>query len=121
MPDIRKEAPVDASSVEAVTVAAFRSAEHSSGTEHCIVRALREAGQLVVSLIAEEHGEVVGHVAVSPVTISDGASGWYGLGPVSVLPERQGQGLWTALVTTTLDELAQVLSDVPPNGAATIR
>lgn len=102
---IRRETTADTSAIEAVTVAAFRYAEHSSGTEHCIVRALRNARQLVVSLVAEERSEVVGHVAVSPVTISDGTAGWYGLGPVSVLPERQGQGLGTALVTRALEAL----------------
>jgi len=32
---------------------------------------------------------MVGHVAFSPVTLSDGTPGWYGLGPVSVLPAYQ--------------------------------
>lgn len=103
--DIRNESSADAHAIEAVTVAAFRSAEHSSGTEQHIVRALRDAGQLVVSLVAEEHGQLVGHVAVSPVTLSDGTAGWYGLGPVSVLPEHQGRGLGTRLVARALTEL----------------
>ena len=108
MLDIRKEVPVDAPTIEAVVIAAFQSAEHSSGTEHCIIRALRDAGQLTLSLVAEECGEVMGHVAVSPVTISDGTPGWYGLGPVSVAPERQGQGLGTVLVNAALDELREL-------------
>lgn len=105
MPEVRKEAVADAPSIEAVTVAAFRSAAHSSGTEQHIVAALRRAGQLAVSLVAEEQGRVVGHVAVSPVTISDGAAGWYGLGPVSVVPAHQAQGVGTLLVTGALREL----------------
>lgn len=105
MTDIRKEVPADVSAIEAVTVAAFRSAENSSGTEQHIVAALREGGELVISLVAEEHGQVVGHIAVSPVTISDGAANWYGLGPVSVVPERQAQGVGTLLVTRALEEL----------------
>lgn len=108
MPHIREEAPADAAGIEAVVVAAFRSSEHSSGTEHCIVRALRDADRLTLSLVAEERGHVVGHVAVSPVTVSDGSPGWYGLGPVSVAPERQGQGLGTALVTAALDGLRRL-------------
>lgn len=47
----------------------------------------------------------MGHVAVSPVAISDGTAHWYVLGPVSVIPERQGQGLGTRLVTSALSEL----------------
>lgn len=105
MTDIRKEVSADIPSIEAVTVAAFRSAEHSSGTEQHIVAALRNAGQLSVSLVAEDRGQVVGHVAVSPVTISDGTANWYGLGPVSVIPEHQGQGLGSMLVTNALSEL----------------
>lgn len=105
MTHIRNEGSADAPAIEAVTVAAFRSAEHSSGTEGHIVRALRDAGQLVVSLVAEERGQIVGHVAVSPATLSDGTAGWYGLGPVSVLPEHQSRGLGTLLVTRALTEL----------------
>lgn len=105
MVDIRKEVSADISAIEAATVAAFRSAEHSSGAEQHIVAALRNAGQLAVSLVAEDQGQIVGHVAASPVTISDGAANWYGLGPVSVVPERQGQGLGALLVTSALREL----------------
>lgn len=102
---IRKEAPADAAAIEAITAAAFRNAPHSSHTEHFIVRALREAGQLSVSLVADDDGIVVGHVAVSPVTISDGTVGWYGLGPVSVAPDRQGRGIGARLVEHALSEL----------------
>lgn len=105
MTDIRHEIPADAPAVADVTVAAFRSAEHSSGTEQHIVGALRDAGQLAVSLVAEERGQLVGHVAVSPVTLSDGTTGWYGLGPVSVLPKYQGRRLGTRLVAGALTEL----------------
>lgn len=102
---VRPEADSDAASIEAVTVAAFRSATHTSQTEHFIVRALRESGCLAVSLVADEGGTVIGHVAASPVTVSDGAHGWYGLGPVSVAPERQGQGIGTLLVQHALARL----------------
>ena len=102
---IRPEAPADTAAIEAVTVAAFRNAPHSSLTEHFIVRALREAGQLSVSLVADDDCTVVGHVAVSPVTISDGTVGWYGLGPVSVAPDRQGRGIGAQLVEHALSEL----------------
>lgn len=102
---VRPESESDAASIEAVTVAAFRTATHTSQTEHFIVRALRKSGCLAVSLVADEGGTVIGHVAASPVTISDGAQGWYGLGPVSVAPERQGQGIGTLLVQHALARL----------------
>jgi putative acetyltransferase len=74
-PLIRPESPADAPAIHAVTEAAFRTAPHSAGTEQFIVDALRRAGSLAVSLVAEFDGKVIGHVAVSPVTVSDGASG----------------------------------------------
>lgn len=80
---IRRETPADVAAIEAVTVAAFLNAPHTSHTEQFIVNALRKAGKLTISLVAEEDGQIVGHVAVSPVLISDGTNGWFGLGPIS--------------------------------------
>lgn len=102
---IRKETPADITAIEAVTVAAFLNAPHTDHTEQFIVDALRRSGQLSVSLVAESNGAVIGHVAVSPVTISDGASGWYGLGPISVAPEHQGQGVGAQLMQQALAAL----------------
>jgi putative acetyltransferase len=48
---------------------------------------------------------VLGHIAFSPVTISDGTPDWYGLGPLSVLPERQRRGIGKALVEEGLQRL----------------
>jgi putative acetyltransferase len=72
-----------------VTVAAFKTLDISNHTERFIIEALRAAGALTVSLVAEIDGRVIGHIAFSPLTISDGTQYWYGLGPVSVLPEYQ--------------------------------
>jgi len=102
---IRPEAPGDEPAIEAVTVAAFRDAPHTSHSEQFIVAALRRAGALAVSLVAVDEGRVIGHVAVSPVTVSDGAPGWYDLGPISVLPARQGQGVGSRLLESALDAL----------------
>lgn len=108
---IRNEIPTDAATIEAVTVSAFRDAAHTSHTEQFIVRALRDAGQLAVSLVAERGGSVIGHVAASPVTISDGRAGWYGLGPVSVAPAYQGQGVGTLLVEHAFAALRMLGAD----------
>jgi putative acetyltransferase len=102
---IRDEAPIDAERIAAVTIAAFRGKPYSRQTEHFILRDLRAAGALAVSLVAEVEGVVVGHAAFSPVGISDGSAGWYGLGPVSVLPEHQRQGIGRALITEGLSRL----------------
>jgi len=104
---IRKERPGDADRVHDVTARAFQDAPHTDHTEQFIVKALREAGALSASLVAEEGGEIVGHVAISPVSVSDGSTGWYGLGPVSVLPEFQRGGIGSRLVETALAELEQ--------------
>lgn len=99
---IRAETSADRQAIEAVTVTAFSGAEHTSHTEQHIVNGLRKAGQLSVSLVAELNGAVVGHVAISPVAISDGARGWFGLGPISVLPQYQRSGIGSQLVREAL-------------------
>ena len=105
---IRPETPGDAAAIEEVTAAAFLEAPHTSHTEQFIVAALRAAGALSVSLVAEAEVDVVGHVAVSPVTISDGTIGWYGLGPISVLPAWQGRGVGSALMRAALEALREM-------------
>lgn len=102
---LRNETDTDASAITDVTVAAFRTLEISPHTEQFIVTALRAAKALAVSLVAEVDGRVVGHIAFSPVSISDGTPGWYGLGPVSVLPEYQRQGIGKALIREGLSRL----------------
>lgn len=102
---VRHELPKDAEAITFVTKEAFASAEYSSGTEQLIIKALREAEQLTVSLVAELFGTVIGHVAVSPVTVSDGATHWYGLGPVSVLSTHQRIGVGSRLIMAALNRL----------------
>ena len=105
---IRPERESDRKAIHDVTVAAFADHPISEHTEQYIVDALRTAGALTVSLVAEVDGCVVGHVAFSPVTISDGTTGWYGLGPVSVLPEHQNRGIGQALINEGLSLLKQM-------------
>src|SRR5512135_460846 len=75
---IRNETDVGA--IVEVTVAAFETLAISNHTEQFIVEALRGADALALSLVAELDGRVVGHIAFSPVTLSDGIRDWYGLG-----------------------------------------
>jgi len=95
---IRDETEADISKISEITAEAFKSLEISDNTEQFIIAALRKARALTISLIAEIDGHVVGHIAFSPVTISDGTQGWFGLGPVSVLPKHQRQGIGKALI-----------------------
>jgi len=102
---VRTETKGDVDAIAAVTVAAFNALEISSHTEQFIIAALRSANALAISLVAEADGRVVGHVAFSPVTIFDGCRNWYGLGPVSVLPEYQRRGIGSALIREGLSRL----------------
>jgi len=88
---IRTEQPGDEPAIHHVTEAAFADHPHSEGTEPAIVDALRTSGDLALSLVAEEGGAIVGHVAFSRAILSGGEGGWYTLGPISVLPEQQGE------------------------------
>lgn len=103
---IRDEREGDAGAIRTVTLAAFAGMPYSEQTEAAIVDALRAANALALSLVAVEDGEIVGHVAFSPVTV-DGASapGWFGVGPVSVRPDRQKSGIGTALMRAALARL----------------
>ena len=95
---IRDEQPADTETIFELTRLAFLNAAHTNHTEQFIVNALRRSGHLALSLVAEEHGRPVGHVAFSPVSISSGEAGWYGVGPLSVLPESQRKGIGTLLM-----------------------
>jgi len=102
---IRSETNTDISAITEVTIAAFKTLEISNHTEHFIIAALRDAKALKVSLIAELDGHVIGHIAFSPVTISDDTPDWYGLGPISVLPEYHRKGIGKALIQEGLARL----------------
>ena len=102
---LRDETESDFAAIRDVTEAAFRTLAISGHTEQFIIEALRTAGALTISLVATLNGTVVGHLAFSPVTMSDGTPGWYGLGPVSVLPAYQQQGIGKAMIAEGLARL----------------
>ena len=111
---LRNERNGDIGAITEITIAAFKNHPISNHTEQFIINALRAAGALTISLVAEIDGQVVGHIAFSPVTVSDGATGWYGLGPVSVLPDDQKQGIGKALINEGLS----LLKDMGGQGCA---
>ena len=102
---VRKEMVADIEAITEVTIAAFKNHPISKHTEQFIINALRDADALTISLVAEIDGRVVGPVAFSPVIISDGTKDWYGLGPISVLPDYQKQGIGKSLINQGLSLL----------------
>ena len=101
--EIRDEMPADETSIHALNAAAFET-----DAEARLVDALRGHGRLQLSLVALEGTSLVGHIAFSPVTITqpDGAVvEGIGLGPVAVTRKRQRLGIGSRLVRTGLDRL----------------
>ena len=107
---IRDETPADAAAISALVTEAFAGAAHSSGTEAAIVEKLRDTDALTVSLLAVDGEILLGHVAISPVSIA-GSNGWYGLGPVSVRPENQRNGIGSALIRAALQRIEAMGAD----------
>lgn len=104
---VREEQAGDEQAISTLTQAAFLNAPHSNQQEAAIVDALRAASVLTLSLVAEDEGGLVGHVAFSPVLIDGADYGWYGLGPISVLPARQGEGIGSMLMREGLRRLRE--------------
>ncbi|UCE99469.1 MAG: N-acetyltransferase [Planctomycetota bacterium] len=104
---IREERPSDIEAITEVTIAAFKTCRYGNHTEQFIIKALRAAGALAVSLVADDGGTVVGHIAFSAVTICGQRYGWYSMGPVSVRPDRQRQGIGKSLINEGLRMLKE--------------
>ena len=104
---MRREAPGDEAAIHALTAAAFADMPFADGDEPELVDALRAAGDLTLSLVAVDGAAIVGHIAFSPVAISDGTRAWYGLGPVSVAPAIQRRGIGSALIRRGLADMGE--------------
>ena len=74
-----------------------------------LVDALRDGGYARLSLVAEEERRLVGHVMFSEAVIrtDGGQAGALALGPVCVVPDRQGRGIGSALIRKGLDRCAR--------------
>ncbi|MEZ5685529.1 MAG: N-acetyltransferase [Paracoccaceae bacterium] len=101
---IRPETGAEHAAIAALVAEAFAPEPHADGSEPEIIERLRAAGALQVALVAEEGGQVLGHVAASPATV-DGQAGWSGLGPLAVKPGHQRRGIGRALMNAALDML----------------
>jgi putative acetyltransferase len=100
--EIRPERPGDAAGIDALLRAAFPEAAEAD-----LVTRLRVDGDLALSLVAAENGAIIGHVGFVPIRLEpDPGYRIWGLAPLSVLPQRQGQGIGSALTEAGLDEAA---------------
>ena len=98
---IRPETPEDVDSIGYVNEQAFGQESESE-----LIEKLRNRGVLTISLIALRDGEVVGHIAFSPVVIESRLSSFeaIALAPMAVLPAYQRQGIGGQLVRAGLEE-----------------
>jgi putative acetyltransferase len=99
------ERPTDTALIRALTALAFKPMPFSNGTEPAIIDALRASGDLTLSLVALEGDDLVGQITFSPVYIDSEHDDWFGLGPVAVTPEKQNQGIGSALIKEGLNRL----------------
>ena len=114
--EIRREQPDDIPVIHQITHDAFAPKAFSDGTEPAVIDALREAGDLALSLVAVKDDIPVGHVAFSPVEAGNVSTGWFGLGPVAVLPDLQRTGIGSALIKKGLN----ILRETDARGCALI-
>ena len=104
MIEVRHEQPQDVDAVRALNQIAFGQASEAS-----IVDAIRAVCSDLISLVAVDEGQIVGHIFFSPVSVS-GESGTVqgmGLGPMAILPEFQRQGIGSTLVQAGIDAVKE--------------
>lgn len=98
MANIRPEKPDDIAAIRALHAGSF-----PTDLEARLVALLRDAGRLHVSLVAQADGDIVGHVAFSPVTTATGVVGT-GLAPVAVAASHRRRGIAAALIKAGLEK-----------------
>ena len=108
---IREEQATDYVSIYQLTQIAFKPKAFSDGTEADVIDRLRTSEDLLISLVAQNDTDIVGHVAFSPVVIGSLIAGWYGLGPVSVHPDYQRKGIGSSLIEEGLTMLKKRHAD----------
>jgi putative acetyltransferase len=96
--NIREERPVDAERIRAVNLAAFETSAEAD-----LVDALRRHAAPIISLVAEEDSDIVGHILFSPVTLVGEQVTLMGLAPMAVVPARQRQGIGSSLIAEGLE------------------
>ena len=96
--NIRLEVPGDEDAIRDLVRSAFIGQPYSDGDEQAVIDALRADGDLLLSLVAERDGGIIGQITYSPAILLNGDRGWVVLGPVAVDPPHQGRGIGRALI-----------------------
>ena len=97
--NIRDEGPDDSAGIRALVLAAFEGRQEAD-----LVDRLRADGDAEISVVAVDGDQIVGHVLFSPMNAPFRA---LGLAPVSVAPDRQGEGIGESLIRAGLDRARQ--------------
>ena len=102
--NIREEQPDDAARIRRVNLAAFET-----NTEADLVDALRRDAAPIISLVAEEEGNIVGHILFSPASlVAYPLLSLMGLAPMGVIPARQRAGIGSRLVVEGIERCRRV-------------
>lgn len=107
---IRNESRADHAAISHLIEQAFKDQQYSSHTEQFIVHALRDTQQLTISLVAVLNQEIVGHIAISPVSISSGVEGCVVLGDPHFYAQFGFQPIHTLILEDVPAEYFQALS-----------
>jgi putative acetyltransferase len=107
--DIRDGLDSDAAAIRAVHLSAFPTAAEAD-----LVERLTGDGDVVVSVIAEEEDEIIGHVLLSRKTVRGDGRDYraLGLGPIGVLPDRQRAGIGSALIRGAIERAKALGEDM---------
>lgn len=102
---IRPERAEDQAAIHDITARAFAPMPYSDGDEQELIGRFRDRGALALSLVAEREGVLVGQITFTPAFAADGSPGWYALGPVSVEPTCQSDGIGGQLIRAGIEWL----------------
>ena len=106
--EIRPETTADIDNIHRLTELAFRGRPYAGGDEQDVIDRLRAVAALTLSLVAVDNGVLVGQITFSPALVTDPSQPWYALGPVSVTPERQSEGIGASLIEAGIAEIVQL-------------